>query len=317
MPAKGCGGSQDPLNNSRKNQDQEKSGRFTALVSVIIFVVVMAITNQESSAAPRVNQGTAKVNGTSLFYEIKGKGFPIVFISGGGILDRRGWDEQFETFAKHYRVVRYDVRGIGKSARPKGSFSHSQDLYALLTFLKIRRAHVVGLSVGGAIAIDFAIEHPEVVDHLILAASGLSSDAKSEANLQSLAAMVDLVKTTGIERVIQLTLDAPFVLSKENAAGREKVRQIYLDNKDVFESGFPLYVLWQPIQPPPENRLATIRARVLVRGDSDSPAYATMTDKISQGIPRSVTVMIPGGTHFLNLEKPAEFNQAVLNFLKP
>lgn len=285
-------------------------------ISVVLFLAAMFIPNQESSAQPRVSQGTAQVNGTSLYYESKGKGFPIIFVSGGGILDRRGWDEQFETFAAHYRVIRYDVRGIGKSARPQASFSHSDDLNALLTFLKIKRAHVIGLSVGGAIAIDFAIEHPEVVDHLILAASGLSSDAKSEANLQSLKAIAGLVKANGMEHVIQLTLDAPFVLSKENVAGREKVRQIYLDNKDVFEAGFPLYLLWQPIQPPPEDRLASIQARVLIiRGDSDNPAYTTMTDKISKGIPRSTTVVIPGGTHFLNLEKPAEFNQAVLRFL--
>ena len=195
----------------------------------------------------------ANVNGTSLFYETRGTGFPIVFVSGGGILDRRGWDNQFDTFAKSYRVTRYDVRGIGKSSRPEGSFSHSQDLYALLTYLKIKRAHVAGLSVGGAIAIDFAIEHPEIVDRLILAAPGLSSDAKSEPNLQSLATLAQMVKTNGIEHVIQLTLDAPFVLSKQNVAGHTKVREIYLDNHDVFEAGFPLYTLWQPIQPPAES----------------------------------------------------------------
>ena len=261
--------------------------------------------------------GTAEVNGTSIFYETRGKGFPVVFVSGGGILDRRGWGHQFETFAKHYRVVRYDIRGIGKSERPHASFSHSKDLYALLTFLKITRAHVVGLSVGGAIAIDFAIEHPEVVDRLILAAPGLSSDAKSEGNMQSLNAVTDLVKTNGLEHVIQLTLDAPFVLSKQNDEGRKKVRELYLDNRDVFESGFPVYALWEPIQPPPENRLATIRARVLIlRGDSDSPVYTSMTDKISKGITQSTTVVIPGGTHFLNLEKPAEFNEAMQAFLR-
>jgi len=286
-------------------------------ISVILFLAMTFIANQESSAQPRLSQGMAQVNGTSLYYETKGKGFPIVFVSGGGILDRRGWDEQFETFAKHYRVVRYDVRGIGKSARPHGPFSHSEDLYALLAFLKIKRAHVAGLSVGGAIAIDFALEHPEVVDHLILAASGLSSDAKSETNLQSLTAIAGLAKANGIEHVIQLTLDAPFVLSKDNTAGREKVRQIYLDNKDVFAAGFPIYVLWQPIQPPPENRLASIRARTLIiRGDSDNLAYAAMTDKISKGIPQATTIVIPGGTHFLNLEKPLEFNEAVLRFLR-
>jgi pimeloyl-ACP methyl ester carboxylesterase len=260
---------------------------------------------------------TAKVNGTSLFYETRGEGFPVVFVSGGGILDRRGWDNQFETFAKHYRVVRYDIRGIGNSERPQDSFSHSKDLYALLTFLNITRAHVVGLSVGGAIALDFAIEHPEVVDCLILAAPGLSSDSKSETNLQGLKALTDLVKTNGLEKLIELTLDAPFVLSKQNDAGREKVRQLYLDNADVFESGFPVYALWEPLQPPPEDRLATIRARVLIiRGDSDSPVYSAMTDKISSGIPHATTIVIPGGTHFLNLEKPAEFNEAMHAFLR-
>ena len=288
------------------------------LIAPTLLFVSAVMTIGNVNAQQRITSGTAQVNGTSIYYEIKGNGFPIVFVSGGGILDRRGWDEQFEVFSRHYRAIRYDVRGIGKSARPQTSFSHSEDLYALLRHLKIKRAHVVGLSVGGAIAIDFAIEHPEFVDRLILAAAGLSSDAKSDANLQSLTAISALAKTKGVEHVIQLTLDAPFVLSKGNSDGREKVRQIYLDNRDVFESGFPIYTLWQPIQPPPEQRFQSIRARVLiVRGDADNAAYAAMTDKISKGISKSTTVVLSGGTHFLNLEKPLEFNQAVLDFLKP
>ena len=258
----------------------------------------------------------SKRNNASLYHEAKGRGFPIVFVSGGGVLDRRGWDAQFEFFSKYYRVIRYDVRGIGKSARPQTPFSHSEDLFALLTLLKIKRAHLVGLSVGGAIALDFAITHSEMVDHLVLAAAGLSSDSKSDANLQGLVTLTNFVKTNGIDRVIQLTLDTPFVLSKGNTEGREKVRQIYLDNRDVFESGFPLFVLWRAIEPPPENRFASIRMPTLiVRGDHDSPVYAAMTDKIVKGIPQSTTIVIPGGTHFLNLEKPNEFNQAVLKFL--
>ena len=214
-------------------------------------------------------------------------------------------------------MIRYDVRGLGKSARPQTPFSHSADLYALLAFLKIERAHVVGLSVGGAIAIDFAIEHPEIVDHLILAAAGLSNDSKGEANMQGLVALTELVKTQGLERLIQLTLDAPFVLSKENEEGRAKVRELYLDNKDIFEAGFPLYALWQATEPAAETRLGSIQAPVLiVRGDNDSPVYSAMTDKISKAIKQSKTVVIPGGTHFLQLEKPEEFDRAVLSFLK-
>ena len=287
------------------------------LILGLVFVAVMAATNQASFAQQRIKQGTAKVNGTSLFYETQGKGFPVVFVSGGGILDRHGWDNQFQTFANTYRVIRYDVRGIGKSARPQESFSHSEDLYALLKFLRIKRAHIVGLSVGAAIATDFAIEHPELVDHLILVSPGLSSDSTSQANLQSLAGLTELVKAKGVEHVIELTQNAPFVISKNNQEGREKIRQVYLDNRDVFEAGLPLYVLWRPIQPPPEKRFGSISARVLiVRGDKDNPVYAAMTDKLSKGIPQATTVVIPNGTHFLHLEKPAELNKVVLDFLK-
>jgi pimeloyl-ACP methyl ester carboxylesterase len=275
-------------------------------------------TESKVEGTEAMKKGMAKVNGTSLYYEAVGRGFPLVFISGGGILDRRCWDKQFETFSKHYQVIRYDVRGIGRSARPRETFSHSRDLYELLKFLKVKRAHLIALSVGGAIAIDFTLDHPEMVDHLILAASGLSNDAKADTNLQGLSILSSLTKKEGLERVIQMTLDTPYVVSKENAAAREKIRQIYLDNCDVFESGFPLYLLWQPTQPPAGERLSEIRARALIiRGDHDRPAYIALTDKIGLGIYGSRKVVIPGGTHFLNLEKPKEFDEAVLGFLRP
>jgi pimeloyl-ACP methyl ester carboxylesterase len=261
--------------------------------------------------------GVADVNGTNLYYEVMGKGFPLVLISGGGVLDRRCWDEQFETFAKDYQVIRYDVRGIGRSARPSEPFSHSDDLYELLTLFAIKRAHLVALSVGGAIAIDFTLEHPEMVDRLVLAAAGTSDDSKAAANVQGLSMLSTLTKKEGLERMIVMTLDSPFVVSKANTAARDAIRGIYRDNRDVFESEFPLYSRWQPTQPPAGERLATIQAHVLViRGDNDSPAYMALTDRIAVAIHGARKVVIPGGTHFLNLEKPTEFDEAVLDFLK-
>ena len=256
------------------------------------------------------------VDGTSLYYERMGLGFPLVFVSGGGIMDRRSWDPQFEVFAADYEVIRYDVRGIGKSARPTEPFSHSNDLFELLRFLNIDRAHIVGLSVGGAIAIDFAIEYPERAASLILASSGVSDDSKADANVQGLITLSTMTKTEGIECVIAAVLDTPFVVSAANAPARERIRQIYLDNHDVFESNFPIYLRWEPIQPPASRRLRDIRARTLVlRGDSDSPAYGALVDRITEGIQGCVKLVISGGTHFLNLEKPQEFNDAVRGFL--
>lgn len=278
-------------------------------------LILLAAFN-EVRGAESMKKGMAEVNGTSLYYEVMGKGFPLVFTSGGGTLDRRAWDNQFEIFAKNYQVIRYDIRGLGKSARPLKPFSHSRDLYALLKFLKVKKAHIISLSFSGAIAIDFALEHPEMVDHLILAATGTSVDAKSKANVDSLLSLSAMAKKEGLPRVIQFLLDLPFFISQENSAAREKIRQIYLDNRDMFESEFPLVRLWQPTEPPASERLSEIRARVLILlGENDHPAYKAITDKLVAGITGARKIVVPGGTHLLHLDKPKEFNQAVLEFL--
>jgi pimeloyl-ACP methyl ester carboxylesterase len=282
------------------------------LLSMLILIVAF----DEARGAEPMKKGMARVNGTDLYYEVMGKGSPLVLLSGGGTLDRRAWDDQFEAFAKHYKVIRYDIRGIGKSARPLEAFSHSRDLYALLKFLKVKKAHIVGLSFSGAIAIDFALEHPEMVDHLILAATGTSSDAKSKANLDGVLMLSAMAKKEGLARMIQFVVDLPFFISQENSAARERVRRIYLDNRDLFEADFPLVRLWQPTEPPASERLPEIHARALIiLGENDHPSYKAITDKLASGIGGARKVMIPGGTHLLHMDKPKEFNEAVLEFL--
>ena len=96
----------------------------------------------------------------------------------------------------------------------------------------------------------------------------------------------------------------------------DTVRKIYRDNIDVFASGFPLYALWQPLFPPAEKQLSAIHGKVLIlQGDKDNPVYSVLTDKVSRGIPHAQRVEIAGGTHFLHLEKPEEFEQLVTEFL--
>ena len=263
-----------------------------------------------------MKKGLAEVNGTSLYYEVAGKGFPLVLISGGGTLDRRAWDDQFEEFARHYRVIRYDIRGIGKSARPREAFSHSRDLYALLRFLGVRKAHLVGLSFSGAIAIDFALEHPAMVSHLILAATGTSTDAKSRANLDGVLALSAMAKQDGVERAIEFIAGLPFFISQENLAARARLRRIYLDNRDLFENEFPLVRLWQPADPPAAGRLHEIRAPALIlAAENDHPAYREITDKLAAGIGGARQIVIPGATHLMHMDKPRDFNRAVLDFL--
>ena len=106
--------------------------------------------------APRRASGFAEVNGTRLYYETAGRGLEVVLIHGG-LVDSRLWDAQVGPLSKRFRVVRYDLRGFGRSAAADGPFSHLEDLRALLDFLKIERASLVGLSLGGIIAADFAL----------------------------------------------------------------------------------------------------------------------------------------------------------------
>ena len=96
-----------------------------------------------------------------------GSGAPLVLIHGF-TLDMRMWDDQFTPFAERYRVVRYDVRGFGKSAVPAGApYTNADDLAALLDYLDISSAAIVGLSMGGGIAIDFALAYPAMTRALI------------------------------------------------------------------------------------------------------------------------------------------------------
>ena len=103
--------------------------------------------------------GFADVNGTRLYYEVAGTGHPLLLIHGG-LVDRRSWDDQFNVFAQHYQVIRFDVRSCGDSAPITAEtppYSLEEDLYSLLKFLGIEKTYVLGLSMGGAIAINFTV----------------------------------------------------------------------------------------------------------------------------------------------------------------
>jgi 3-oxoadipate enol-lactonase len=266
------------------------------------------------SATPPHASGQAAVNGTRLYYEISGTGSPLVLISGGGTLDRRQWDGELDVLAARFRVVRYDIRGIGRSARPTGEFSHHEDLRALLDFLHITRAVVCGVSFGAAIAVDFALDHANMVGGVILAGPGLSSDKK--ASVESALALSALAKKEGFDRAVDLITGMPSFVSPGNRSARRRMRDIYRDNRDVFDASFPLVTLWQPAMPPASERLTQIKAPTLVVvGGHDTPAIAANADRLASSIAGAQKVVIAGAGHMVNMDAPVEFCRAVLAFL--
>ena len=126
------------------------------------------------------------VNGTHLYYERAGTGHPLVLIHGF-TLNTQMWEDQFAVFAQHYQTIRYDMRGFGRSALPaEEPFTAVDDLRALLDALGVSRTFVLGLSLGGSVAIDFALAYPERTSALVLVDPALRGWPRSEAFSQSM-----------------------------------------------------------------------------------------------------------------------------------
>ena len=258
-------------------------------------------------------QGTAEVNGTVLYYEIAGAGDPMVLIHGFG-LDTRMWDDQFEAFARHYRVVRYDMRGYGKSVPPTDEgYAHTDDLKALLEHFRFDRAYVCGQSRGGAVAIDFALAHPESTGALVLVDPVLGGHSWSEEAARTDGAVWETAARSGVEAGKAQWLAHPvFAPAREKPVVAVRLGRIISDY-----SGWHL-VNTDPGRypdPPAAQRLHEIGAPTLVVvGERDLPDFLMIADTLQQ-LPDVRKVVIPGVGHMCNMEDPGSFNEVVLSFL--
>ena len=263
------------------------------------------------------NGHTIDINGASVYYEIVGSGHPLILIHAG-IADSRMWDDQIAAFSKTYQVIRYDVRGYGKTIRASGPFSTVDDLYKLFVALKISSAYVLGASMGGGIAIDFILTHPELVTALIAVAPALSG-YETPDTFREVWEEIELAYNAGdFERVIEMEtrmwVDGPKRAPDQVAPHvRARMKMMMTDMiTHQTEQGEP-----QGIQPTAVGRLSEIHIpTLLIAGDGDVPYMLDIVNTLEAGIPGAKKVIMPGLAHVPNMEKPQEFNQLVLDFLK-
>lgn len=253
-------------------------------------------------------------DGGRLYVESKGQGRPVVLIHGGQ-LDRRMWDREFDALADHHHVIRYDVRGFGLS--PAGSdttFRSYADLGALLDSLGVARASIVGLSLGGRIAIDFAIAHPERVDRLVLLAPGVSGYPWSAGDTTWTRAMEHAIETRDTVAITDLWLRTTFMSpAMANPAIAPRVRELSLANSGAFLRAR----MGQELDPPAWHRLRELQTPTLVVvGSSDDPDIRTIVDSIAAQAPHARELVVPGAGHMLNMERPAEILNAIRDFLR-
>jgi len=269
------------------------------------------------------NKGFATVYKGSLYYEAGGSGRPILLIHAG-VADCSMWDNQINFFSQSYRVIRYDMRGYGRSRTETTEFSNRQDIIDLFKLLGVEQACVIGISRGGQIAIDFTLEHPECVSALVPVAAGISGydfqpgdSEKAKHEFELFTHMDELWEKKAFNELADLEVhawaDGPSQpVGRAPSKLRDYIRKIVLANYTRQDG----HATPQPLVPPATGRLREIHVPTLILvGEYDELSTLAMADKLERDIPNARKVVLSDTAHMIPLEQPVNFNEMVLNFL--
>jgi pimeloyl-ACP methyl ester carboxylesterase len=254
------------------------------------------------------------VEGTALYYETSGSGTPVVFLHGNPA-DCRSWDFQWEEFARHYQVIRYDLRGFGRSKPAAVSYSHAADLLSLLDHLKAERVYLVGWSMGGGAVVNFTLSHPGRVKGIVLVNSSLGGFPYSETFTSTyFVNLINLARKQGVEPARKQLLQHPIFASVHHHPEAFNRLSKCIDNYSGWH--------WlnkdpgMPFSPPAIERLGEIKVPALVFiGEHDVPDMKAIADILATKIQGAKKVSMPDVGHCPPLEKPDEFNKIVLDFI--
>ena len=264
--------------------------------------------------------GFVEVEEGKLWYEIDGEGDTLVLIHAG-IVDSRMWDDQWDAFTERYRVIRFDQRGFGNSDPAQGPVARRADLLRVLDELEVERAALLGSSMGGEVAIDVALEHPERVSALIVASGTPGGFELQGAPPRYVTEMVEAAQSGDLERTtdlqVRILVDGPAREPEQvDSSVRERVadmNRIPVKHGTAFiADGQPL----NPLDPPAATRLSEIRVPTLIIvGALDDPEILRAADMMASEIEAAQKVIILDSAHMQNMENPQLFNEQVLRFL--
>jgi 3-oxoadipate enol-lactonase len=257
-----------------------------------------------------------QVNGARIHYDRSGSGFPVILLHAG-IADSRMWEPEVEAFAKHFDVIRPDQRGFGQSDLPAARWSPIADLLQIMDSLGLKPAHLVGCSMGGELAIDFALDHPERVSKLVLVGPSISGAnfGKKYPDLWAEVKAADEARDLAALNQAEMKL---FLAGPKRSVDKidKRLRDLFLDmNGTSLQNDFDTAPT-DDLDPPALDRLGEISAPTLVViGDEDVPPVRDAVELLMQKVKGARKAVIHDAAHLPNLEHPSEFNQVVLEFL--
>jgi len=257
--------------------------------------------------------GFAEVDGARLYYEVAGTG-PALVLVHGFTLDTRSWDAQFETLRADFQVLRYDLRGFGRSSQPDGPYAHTDDLAALMRHLDIEQATLAGLSMGGWIATHFALEHPEKTRALALADATLLGCEWSPEWKTLWGEIRTVAEQSGIAAAKQRWLEHPiFVPARRDEKLAARLARIVGDYSGWHWLNADPH---RPIDPPDIERLHEIAVpTTILTGEYDFSDFHLHARILGERIPGARCFVVPDAGHLSTIEAPGYFNDRLREML--
>ena len=248
----------------------------------------------------------------SVHYEQRGRGEPVLLIHGLGS-STEDWDPQVDALAGEFTVITYDVRGHGKTAKPDGKYTvpqFSDDAARLIRHLALGPVHVMGLSMGGMIGFQLAVDHPELVRSLIIVNSGPEMIVRTWRERVAILQRRLIVRMMGMRKMGEV-LAGRLLPAPEHGALRATFADRWARNdKGAYLRALSALVGWSVMA-----RLPSITCPVLVvSGDLDYTPVAWKRDYTSR-MPHASLVVIPDSRHMMPVEKPQQFHDAIIPFL--
>jgi pimeloyl-ACP methyl ester carboxylesterase len=255
-----------------------------------------------------------------LAWDATGEGEALVLIHAG-VADRGMWEPQWVGFGGMFRAIRYDARGFGETLSPAGPWSHHGDLGALLDELGLERIHLVGASMGAGIAVEVALERPAIVASLVLVAPGGALLGEAPDVLRSVwRAEGEALDQGDLDAAVEVNLRAW-------VDGPARSREAVDPAVRAFVGGMQRRAFELPgwdgngapeseLEPSAADRLDELRVPVLVLvGMADWPPVIEVAERIGRDVPGARVVRWPGVAHLPSLERPAEFERLVREFV--